>query len=110
MAQSSYLFIGVKGTVAAIDRSSGREVWRTKLKGGDFVNVVFEDGNLYAATHGELFSLDTATGAIRWHNPLTGLGWGLVTIAGGQQATALRAKKQQDEAAAAAATAAIAAT
>lgn len=102
MAQSSLLFIGVKGTVLAIDRATGQEVWRCTLKGGDFVNIVLEDGDLYASTHGELFCLDVSTGAIRWHNPLKGLGWGLITIAGNQQTVVLRAKKQQEEAAAAA--------
>ena len=72
MAQPSAIFIGIKGTVAAIDRATGQEVWRTELKGGDFVNAVVQDGDLYAATHGELFCLDVATGRIRWHNQLKG--------------------------------------
>ncbi len=101
MAQSSLLFIGVQGTVLAIDRATGQEVWRSHLKGSDFVNVVLEDGDLYAATHGELYCLDVATGRTRWHNPLKGLGWGLITIAGNQQTVVLRAKKQADESAAA---------
>ena len=108
MFQSSVIFIGVKGTVLAVDRATGQEIWRTELKGGDFVNVVLDGGDLYAATHGELFCLDAAAGHVRWHNPLKGLGWGLVTIAGNQQTVVLRAKQQQEEAAAAAATTAAA--
>jgi outer membrane protein assembly factor BamB len=73
------LFIGVNGTVLAIDRATGQEVWRTKLKGGDFVNVVLDEGELYATTKGELFSLDPATGTIRWQNELKGLGLGIIT-------------------------------
>ncbi len=104
MPQSN-LFIGIKGTVLAIDRATGQEIWRANLKGGDFVNLVLEENGLYAATHGELFCLDAATGNIRWHNPLKGLGWGLVTIAPAenQQTVVMRRKKQQDDAAAAAA-------
>ncbi|HVM75301.1 MAG TPA: PQQ-binding-like beta-propeller repeat protein [Candidatus Saccharimonadales bacterium] len=102
MTSTRLLFIGIKGSVIAIDRASGQEVWRSKLKGSDFVNVVLEDGELFAAAHGELFCLDAATGSIRWHNPLKGLGWGLVTIAGDQQNSVLQAKKRQEEAAAAA--------
>jgi outer membrane protein assembly factor BamB len=100
MARST-LFIGIKGTVVALDRATGAEVWRSEL-GGDFVNVALQDGDLYAATKGELFCLDPATGAIRWQNQLKGLGRGLITIAGsgGQQTMVMREKQQRDEAAA----------
>ena len=95
MTSTRLLFIGIKGSAIAIDRASGQEVWRSKLKGSDFVNVVLEDGELFAAAHGELFCLDAATGSIRWHNPLKGLGWGLVTIAGDQQ-TRVCCKRRDD--------------
>ena len=97
------LYIGIRGTVVALDRVTGQEIWRTDLKGSDFVNVVLDGGDLFAATHGELTCLDPSTGRIRWNNPLKGLGWGLMSIAGNQQAVVLRAKKQQEEAASAAA-------
>jgi outer membrane protein assembly factor BamB len=104
MARTSLIFIGISGTVIALDRGTGQEVWRTALKGGDFVNVVLLDDTLYATAKGELFCLDPATGNLRWQNQLKGLGRGLVTIAasGGQQAVAMRQKQQRDEAAAAA--------
>jgi outer membrane protein assembly factor BamB len=102
------IFIGIKGTVLAIDCATGQEVWRTKLKGSDFVNVVQDETGIYATTAGELFCLDLATGEICWHNPLKGLGLGLATIAGNQQNVMLRARQQQeDDEAAAASTAAI---
>jgi hypothetical protein len=106
MAKSSLLFIGIKGTVLALDRATGQQVWITKLKGSDFVNVVQEDGDLYATNKGEIFCLDPATGQIRWRNPLKGYGWGLVSIAsaGSGQSLLIRAKQAEDEAAAAAAT------
>jgi outer membrane protein assembly factor BamB len=105
MAKSSLLFIGIKGTVMALDRATGQQVWVTKLKGGDFVNVALEDGDLYATNKGEIFCLDPATGQIRWRNPLKGYGWGLVSIAsaGSSQSLLIRAKQAEDEAAAAAA-------
>jgi len=101
----SMLFIGIRGTVVALDRATGQEVWRTPLK-GDFVNVVLLDGVLYATASGELFCLEPASGHIRWHNELKGLGRGLVTIAtaGGQQVLPMRERQQQEEAAATAAT------
>jgi outer membrane protein assembly factor BamB len=105
MTQTGLIVIGIAGTVVALDRSTGQELWRTSLEGGDFTNVVLQDGDLFATTKGELFCLDPATGSIRWQNPLKGLGRGLVTIAsaGGQQTVLMREKRQRDEAAAAAA-------
>jgi len=110
MAASNLIFLGIKGCVVAIDRATGTEVWSSSLKGTDFVNVVLTDGDLYAATHGEVYCLDQATGHIRWRNPLKGLGWGLVTIAaegvrGSQAPALLKHRRDQEAAAAAAATA-----
>jgi len=31
------IYIGVRGSVLALDRSTGVEIWRTELKGLDFV-------------------------------------------------------------------------
>lgn len=104
MSQTNLIFIGIAGTVVALDRSTGSELWRSKL-GGDFVNLFLQDGDLYAATKGEFFCLDPFSGDIRWQNPLKGLGRGLITIAASscQQAVVMREKVQRDAAAAAAA-------
>ena len=108
MAKISMVFIGIRGTVLALDRATGQEVWRSKLKGSAFVNVVLDGSDLYATTQGEVFGLDPASGAIRWNNKLPGFGHGLITVAtpANQQVIAIREKQRQDEAAAAAATAA----
>jgi outer membrane protein assembly factor BamB len=96
MAQINLLFIGIAGTVVALDRSTGTEVWRSDLD-GDFVNVALHDGDLYAAANGELYCLDPATGNIRWQNPLKGLGRGLICIATtGNQTVLAREKQQRD--------------
>jgi outer membrane protein assembly factor BamB len=104
MARNSLVYIGISGSVLALDRATGEEVWRASLKGGDFVNVVLLDGSLFATAKGELFCLDPATGRVRWQNQLKGLGRGLVTIAvsDGQQPVIMREKQQRDEQAAAA--------
>lgn len=106
MANSSLLYIGIKGSVLALDRATGEPVWTAALKGSDFVNVAALDGDLYAATKGEIFCLDAVTGHVRWNNPLKGYGWGLISIAtsGGGQAVLLREKQRRDEEAAAATT------
>jgi outer membrane protein assembly factor BamB len=99
------LYLGIGGSVIALDRATGEEVWRTRLKGSDFVNVALVDGDLYAAARGELFCLDAGTGTVRWKNPLKGLGLGLVSIAtSGGQAVLLQEKRRRDQSEQAAAT------
>lgn len=97
------VYIGIKSTVLALDRASGETLWRRDLKRGDFVNVVVQDGHLFASARGEVFRLDPSTGEILWRNQLAGLGWGIVTIAGGPQLPAAAEKKRREQAAAAAA-------
>jgi outer membrane protein assembly factor BamB len=90
------LFIGIKGTVLALHRATGEEIWRTKLKGADFTNLTREGDLLLAATHGELFCLDVVDGRIRWHNPLRGMGFGIVTFASSPENAAAARKLQAD--------------
>ena len=104
---SKFVFVGIKGTVIALDPATGKQVWGTRLKGSEFVNVVPDDDRLYATTAGEIFCLDAATGAAFWHNPLKGFGVGLAAIVVGSEVpplpTAVLAEKQRlDQAAAAA--------
>ena len=81
MRTSDLVFIGIKGCVIALDRATGAQVWVTRLKGGDFVNVVVRNGAILASCYGEIFCLDALTGNALWHNPLKGFGMGLATIA-----------------------------
>ncbi len=102
MKPSDWIFVGIKGSVVALNRASGQQVWTTHLKGADFVNVVLQDGAILASCYGEIFCLDPLTGQARWHNPLKGFGMGLASIAT-DTATVLAAKHRYDEQAAAAA-------
>jgi outer membrane protein assembly factor BamB len=101
------IYIGIRGTVLALDRATGKEIWRAGLKGMDFVNVVVDGDKIIATTKGEMFCIDAATGQILWNNELRGLGRGLVSVAtaGTQSGTVLplAEKKRRDDAAAAAA-------
>jgi outer membrane protein assembly factor BamB len=76
----SYVYIGIKGHVLALDTATGTERWRTKLKGSDFVHVVSDGDRLFAAVRGELYCLDGATGTVLWNNRLAGLGYGLASV------------------------------
>jgi outer membrane protein assembly factor BamB len=107
---SKIIYLGVKGSVVAIDSATGQPVWSTSLKGAEFVNVVLDGDNLFVTTRGEIFCLDPQGGGIRWHNPLKGYGLGIITIAGEgitQNTSAMTAEKRrrdQEQAAAAAST------
>ena len=103
MAGRDAIYIGIRGTVLALDSSTGAEIWKTELKGSSFVNVTLQDGKILAATKGELFCLDSTTGTTLWKNELTGLGLGFVTIAGAAQTPAMAALRQQQSDGAAAA-------
>jgi hypothetical protein len=105
MAAMNYVFVGLNGSVAALDRLTGTLLWTTRLKGSDFVNLMQAEDELFAATKGELYCLDTVTGQIRWKNPLKGMGLGLVCIAmpgsQGNQAAAIKRKRDLEAASAA---------
>lgn len=99
------IYLGIKGAVIALNRATGEEVWRTELKGSDFVNVILDGNQLYATTKGEIFCLNIKTGEPLWHNKLTGMGLGLISIAtpSGSQVLTAQEKRQRDAAAVAAA-------
>ena len=108
MKISDLVFIGIKGSVVALDRATGEQVWATHLKSFDFVNVLLEDGAVLASCCGEVFCLDPLTGNALWHNPLKGFGRGLATIAtehdpGTGNAPVLAENQRRDAAASAAA-------
>jgi outer membrane protein assembly factor BamB len=104
---SSAIFIGIRGGVIALDRGTGQRLWKTALKGADFVTVMLDADRVIAATKGEVFCLDAATGHLLWRNELPGEGWGLITIAtasGFSSAMPLFREKQVQEEAASSAT------
>ena len=76
--RSDVVFIGLGSHAVAIQASSGKELWRMKLKSATFVTIAMEGDKLYAGAGGELFCLDASSGQILWHNKLKGLGLGVV--------------------------------
>ena len=105
------IFVGIRSSVIALDERSGTEVWRTKLKGSDFVSVLWDGESLLAANGGEVFRLEPKSGALIWQNPLKGLGRGVVSLASTRAPNAMTAtdfaqmkkKREQQQAAGAAA-------
>ncbi len=84
MTSANLVFVGIKGSVVALSRATGAQVWAVHLKGGGFVNMHLLDTALLAVCEGEVFCLDATSGAALWHNPLKGFGVGLATIASGR--------------------------
>jgi outer membrane protein assembly factor BamB len=85
-ASLSLVYVGVQHQVLAFDRKSGAAVWTTPLPAkyktsGGFVHLVRDAEGLFATCAGELFALDPKSGTLLWHEPLKGLGTGLVSIA-----------------------------
>ena len=114
MKTSELVFVGIKGSVVALNGSTGEQIWVTRLKSSDFVNVVVDEGTILATTCGEIFCLEPLSGGIVWHNRLKGFGIGLATIAtertgqnGSMPVLANKRRRDEESAAAAASTAAM---
>ena len=52
------IYIGIKNAVLALDDQTGVEMWRTPLRGADFVSVLWDGQALLAANSGEIWRLD----------------------------------------------------
>ncbi|MFT3866864.1 MAG: PQQ-binding-like beta-propeller repeat protein [Nibricoccus sp.] len=95
------VYVGAGGAVSAIDKSTGGTVWKFKFPskglGADgFVNLLVEADVLYAHTRGELHCIKAATGELLWTNPLSGMGYGIGSIAVHEKSTAVVLKAQQN--------------
>lgn len=75
------IYIGMKGSVLAIEKMTGMELWRTHLKSSHFVVVVLDGELIIAHTKGELFGIDARSGKVIWQNSLEGMGYGYATVA-----------------------------
>jgi outer membrane protein assembly factor BamB len=115
MKTSELVFVGIKGSVVALNRATGQQEWAARLKGRDFVNVLLEEDVLLASCDGEVFCLDALNGKGLWHNPLKGYGTGLASLATeqnprGERSGVMAAERHHREEQAAAAAAASSAT
>jgi hypothetical protein len=81
MKLSDLAFIGIAGSVVALDKATGKQAWATRLRGYGFVNILVQEQQLLATVYGEAFCLEPLTGRIIWRNPLKGFGRGLAGIA-----------------------------
>ncbi len=89
------LFIGVCGTIISIEKETGKELWRTHLKGYEFVIFTVDDNSIYVHTSGHLFCIDKKNGKILWKNDLKGLGNGFASILADSEANSISSIVQQ---------------
>jgi outer membrane protein assembly factor BamB len=84
MDSKNILVVGLKGTLVAFEKNSGRRLWSTKLKSSvtaDFVSVLVDDELAYAHTGGEIFCVDLFSGNGVWSDQLPGMGYGIASLA-----------------------------
>ena len=101
------IFLGIKNEVVALDDRTGTEVWRVKLRSGDFVSVLWDGEALFASNSGEVWRIHPERGEVMWHNQLKGMGRGLISMASTRRANTsgnvdLVAEKRRRDAAASA--------
>jgi outer membrane protein assembly factor BamB len=99
MPLSQVVYVGIKGTVIALDRETGEERWRTDLYTKMFVHIVLDGDRIFASTKGEVFCLNAASGEILWRNELKGMGISVTSlaVAGANPASMLSLLAQKDE-------------
>ena len=103
----SHLYLGINGHVVCIDKSTGEERWKTKLKSSQLTNVCYEEGFVYAYSSGHLFCVNAQTGEQVWENPLKGLGYGYCIIATENQSAVVSSNAAAQQAAQVATTGAV---
>lgn len=95
------VYVGAGGAICAVDKSTGGTVWKFKfpskgLAADSFVNLLVEADVLYAHAYGEFHCIKAATGELLWTNPLSGLGYGIGSIAVPGKSTAAVLKAEQN--------------
>jgi outer membrane protein assembly factor BamB len=83
------LFLGISNHVVSLNKKTGEQLWKTKLKSSTITNVYYEDGNIFAYSGGHLFCLQASDGSIVWENPLKGFGYSTCIIASEHQNAAV---------------------
>lgn len=103
------VFAALNRRVVALDRYDGSIVWTWKApQSGKYVSMLFDGDRLIVSVNGYLHCLDPLYGQEVWHNPLTGFGVGIASLASARGSTSSGAQAQTaaEQAAAGAAVAA----
>ena len=76
------VFVGFNSRVVAMHRETGQIIWEWKSPKGrsQLVSVMLDGDILVVSIQGYMYGLDPLTGGTYWHNPLTGMGYGLPSL------------------------------
>ncbi len=113
MGIEDMVFVGLNGYILALQRDTGDILWQWETqtwKG--YVTLLVDRDRIVASVNGYMYCLDALTGEQLWHNPLSGYGTGVASVAtSGQSALgALQAQASQAVEASGAAAAVVAAS
>lgn len=95
MTDSHNIYLGISGHVVCIDRETGRENWRTKLKNSQLTNIMIDNNTILAYAGGHLYAVNIETGKILWENTLKGLGYSTAILASPNAQSIAYASAQQ---------------
>jgi outer membrane protein assembly factor BamB len=76
------VFVGFNSQVIALHRETGETLWTWKApKGRSQMVAVMLDGDiLIVSVNGYMYGVNPIDGDTLWHNPLTGLGFGIPSL------------------------------
>lgn len=83
MKPSNILLVATRGSVLALDRTTGARLWQTPASppwSGGFVTLLADERRVYAHTKGVVYCLDLFTGRQLWQDGLEGLGYNLASL------------------------------
>jgi outer membrane protein assembly factor BamB len=91
--------MGMNGSVAALDRQTGRIVWHWQSPKArySFVSIFLDGDRILAGLSGYLYCLDSATGRVLWENGLKGFGYGNFSFASLRGQMPIYAAAQQED-------------
>lgn len=72
--------MGLRGHTLRVAVDTGVILWQRKLSAGGWVGLALVGTDLLVTNRGEIGSLDSETGDVRWHNELPGRGRGLASF------------------------------
>lgn len=78
------MFAASNRVVMALDRYTGRPVWRIKLPrffGGSIVTIMAAGNEVFIGRGGYVYCLDRSTGGVLWERGISTSGGGLVMMA-----------------------------
>jgi outer membrane protein assembly factor BamB len=78
---NDHVYLGIKKYVVCLDKRTGEEIWRTKVKTSQLITLIVDGPLIIAHAGGELFGIARRDRRIMWNNGLTGLGYGYCQMA-----------------------------